>query len=376
MGLSINYCNFKLNLIFFTIILSSIFQLPEISAIVKNFGLHDNYWIYIFRLFSILSSIYLINKYKSKLFYIKRYNLLFALYYSIIDIYSFSDINYLLIFSIIWKLSAIISFMIIANFFLNKYFYWNAIGWILVITGIIITGGYDLSFSNVIYNLNIFLILGILILLNKNNTILFLLLVPIILCLYVSSNRTLIAIIIISFFIIYLLNFKYLEDLKIINFTVIICLMIGIPIIILIEGNTWFAYSIFTGRAEIWLYWIDFIHQDFFRYIFGVKINSPEFLTAVYVGNSSLGYDFTDQFHSGFISLFVKGGITLFLLFIIFIIKELKINNLNIFNVLTFVAIILFLSLNTNFDFFYPNLYGFLLIAGLGSKNIYVRNYK
>lgn len=177
---------------------------------------------------------------------------------------------------------------------------------------------------------------------------------------YFTQNRTL-ALISLSNLFIYLFIFKILR--KGFYLIVFINIIAIITILCMIyEGGNWFTNSLSTGRAGIWRFWFESLSGDVIYTLFGVGFRSDDYVNFSEIAYQINGMNYFNQLHSSFIGTLVRGGWSLVFLSLWYLFYLLRDSIFNIYKCYISYSLIIFMSLNVSFDYFYPNIWGLMLL--------------
>lgn len=330
-------------------------QTPELVYIFNKYYLNNNI-INISRLFLVI--IYFIFILKIK--YHNNNKLRFILVLFSINFLDnlFIDKNYIkALFYFFSNFVCLDLFVGICLHYEKKINIWKIIGCFSLFFGIIILlFNISSNLSNIPYSINIYLIISIILLFKKDSLFKIIFLAIIFFLAYFSRNRTFIIMpIVLALHSIFFYKYKM-------SILALILSVFLVPIAIFYDSNLWFTHSILSGRADIWKFWIDEVSNNNSYLIFGVGINSSDFIELASKGWYITGYDFIHQFHNIYISLLVRGGIFLLFTFLFITIYSKLSGRLNYYSESIFIIMIIYFSFNTNFDLISTNIFGLIYI--------------
>lgn len=334
---------------------------PDFIFLYKNIGINESGITYILKSIPIIIFViflYRRNDILDKKFYI---HYIFAFIYAVFDFNGSTNIDdfFSKFPSFIWKFSSIVIVIVSTINLSEKYknHKWGIVPYLFIISGIILS---IINFFEENFNINYFMIIGISMFLTRNFFYSIITLLIFLIYLFIIENRTGILLIILSFLCLMPMLRKLLSKFVAICFVFFLTFLF-----IVVEADNWFGNSILTGRASVWNYWYSILIDDILYLLFGLGAKSDIFYNAVIYGELLLGINYLGQFHSSLIATLVNGGLVLILVtfsYLIFLLKEL---DSSFFSSIIFYSNLGMISLNGNYDLFYPNIYGLIFLIAL-----------
>lgn len=350
-------------LLFLTLLLSTVFQIPEIVDFIHRLMNDHVAYVFFLKVIPILLLCYVFlfdfTSIKKEKFI---YPFLFAIIYSIFE---FNGVNNIEQFN-----KLIPSFFSILSLVFLVYF-WGGRDRIqcsfLTITRIVfLTPGIIVLAINIIdggFNINIYLYLGLLIAIPRSYIISHIFFFASFFWAFFSGNRTILLIVICNV-VIYFFHRKFFSYARLfLPFLFIIA--ITSYLFVLIEADNWFTHAILSGRAGIWNYWLDILNGNLRYTLIGIGLRSDDYVNFSLIGDhvNSIGY--FSQLHSAFIATLVRGGWLLLFINLAYITYLLRKSNLDIDRSYVAFSLAIFLSLNMSFDYFYPSVFGSMLLFSI-----------
>lgn len=350
-------------LLFLTLLLSTVFQISEIVDFIHGFMNDHVFYVYFLKVIPILLLCYVFlfdftNIKKEKVIY----PFLFAIIYSIFE---FNGVNNIEQFN-----GLIPSFFSILSLVFLVYF-WGSRDRIqcsfLTITRIVfLTPGIIVLAINIFdggFNINIYLYLGLLISIPRSYIISPFFFFASFFWAFFSENRTILLIVICNV-VIYFFGRKIFSYPRLFLLLLLI-ITITSYLFVFIEADTWFTHAILSGRAGISNYWLDILNGNLRYTLIGIGLRSDDYVNFSLIGDhvNSIGY--FSQFHSAFIATLVRGGWLLLFINLAYITYLLRKSNLDIDRSYVAFSLAIFLSLNMSFDYFYPSVFGSMLLFSI-----------
>lgn len=343
--------------LFLILFMSTAFQVPEIVEYIGRFINYVNYYIYFLKSIPILLFYYLSNKIVGEKKFIPTF--LFAIFYSIFEFNGVYGVDKLIF--IIPSFFSIFSLIFMSYFFAEKN---NVQQNFLAITKVALlsTGIFILAiniFDKQLY-INIYLYLGLLISIPRSFIVNLFFFFSSFAWAFLSGNRTIILIIILNA-LIYISRGRFFSNGRFLAIFLYLFICAA-NLFIVIEANAWFTNSILSGRAGIWNYWLDILNSNISYTFLGIGFRSDDYVNFSLIGDrlNSIGY--FSQLHSGFIATLVRGGWLLLFLNLVYFLYLLRNTVFDNHKCYIAYSLVIFMTINTSFDYFYPTLLGLIFL--------------
>ena len=351
----------RINLLVVFFILASGLRAPEVIAFINNkFNIPPEYLVYSLKtitIFIFISLFYIGNIVTAPILSV---NSVFIFMYGLLEFNGAISTDELIraVPSFVFVVTSLLTAVILAQRSIHNDDFYVNLGIPLLISGTAIYCANFLGDNAGFLDVNLFMLLGILLMISKSTRISLLACLFFLIASTLTNNRTGCAIAILIACCYFWSNLFAFGMVKILFASFI---SIGVFVFFLEESNYLWANAVLTGRISIWDFWLNVVFSDFESFFWGIGFRNENFKYFGVLGGLINGAGFYFSPHSSFISMVVRGGFCLTFCCMVYFIFLLRDISFSLKGSLSFYSLVLYLSFNSMTDYIYPDLAGLTL---------------